>query len=95
MTLAWYGHLRNHCEPKMGYRRFSELGGRVVRVSPPGAGPSDWLLRAHPQLKIIQEVVTLGVFAPFAVCYMHQPLKLDYFWAGLCLMGAVYFIFRS
>ena len=47
------------------------------------------------QLKIMQEVITLGVFIPFAVIYMQQPVKLDYLWAGLCLMGAVYFIFRS
>ncbi|MHB8823169.1 MAG: DMT family protein, partial [Pseudomonadaceae bacterium] len=47
------------------------------------------------QLKIMQEVVTLAVFVPFSVLYMQQPLKLDYLWAGLCLVGAVYFIFRS
>jgi uncharacterized protein (DUF486 family) len=47
------------------------------------------------QLKVMQEVITLIVFVPFAVMYMGQPVKLDYLWAGLCLMGAVYFIFRS
>jgi len=47
------------------------------------------------QLKILQEVITLSVFVPFAVLYMNQPLKLDYLWAALCLMGAVYFIFRA
>jgi uncharacterized protein (DUF486 family) len=47
------------------------------------------------QLKILQEVITLTIFVPFAVMYMNQPLKLDYLWAGLCLMGAVYFIFRT
>ena len=47
------------------------------------------------RLKIVQEVVTLAVFVPFAVLYMDQPVKLDYLWAGLCLMGAVYFIFRT
>jgi uncharacterized protein (DUF486 family) len=47
------------------------------------------------QLKIIQEVITLLVFVPFAVLYMHQPFKLNYIWAGLCLIGAVYFIFRA
>ncbi|RYF45124.1 MAG: hypothetical protein EOO27_42015, partial [Comamonadaceae bacterium] len=47
------------------------------------------------QLKIMQEVITLTVFVPFAVFYMNEPLKLDYLWAGLCLVGAVYFIFRS
>jgi uncharacterized protein len=47
------------------------------------------------QLKIMQEVITLAVFVPFAVLYMGQPIKLDFLWAGLCLMGAVYFIFRG
>ncbi|OYY82528.1 MAG: hypothetical protein B7Y34_02575 [Methylophilales bacterium 16-45-9] len=47
------------------------------------------------QLKILQEVITLSVFVPFAVLYMHEPLKLDFLWAGLCLMGAVYFMFRA
>jgi uncharacterized protein (DUF486 family) len=47
------------------------------------------------QLKILQEVITLSVFAPFAIWYMHQPLKLNYLWASLCLFGAVYFIFKS
>ena len=47
------------------------------------------------QLKILQEVITLSVFVPFAVLYMKEPLKLDYLWAGLCILGAVFFIFRS
>jgi uncharacterized protein (DUF486 family) len=47
------------------------------------------------QLKIMQEVITLGVFVPFAVLYMRQPLKLDFLWAALCMVGAVYFMFRS
>jgi len=47
-----------------------------------------------PQLKIIQEVITLAVFVPFSIYYMNQPIKLDYLWAGLCMLGAVYFIFR-
>jgi len=48
-----------------------------------------------PQLKILQEVITLVVFAPFAVYYMRQPLKLDHLWAALCILGAVYFVFRK
>jgi len=47
------------------------------------------------QLKIMQEVITLAVFVPFAVYYMNQPMRLDFLWAGLCLLGAVYFIFRG
>jgi len=48
-----------------------------------------------PQLKILQEVITLVVFVPFAVYYMRQPLKMDYLWAALCIVGAVYFVFRK
>ena len=48
-----------------------------------------------PQLKILQEVITLTVFVPFAVFYMNQPIKLDYLWAALCMLGAVYFVFRA
>jgi uncharacterized protein (DUF486 family) len=48
-----------------------------------------------PQLKVLQEIVTLAVFVPFAIFYMRQPIKLDFLWAGLCLVGAAYFIFRS
>jgi uncharacterized protein (DUF486 family) len=47
------------------------------------------------QLKILQEIITLSVFVPFAVLYMHQPLRLNYLWAGLCLVGAAYFIFKT
>jgi len=70
----------------------------------PDRGPADHLERLHrigyavltlPQLKILQEVITLAVFVPFAMFYMHQPLKLDYLWAALCMVGAVYFIFRA
>ena len=62
------------------YRRLIKLGGRTLRLS---------------QLKILKEVITLSIFVPFAILYMDQPLKLDYVWAGLCLLGAVYFIFRA
>jgi len=48
-----------------------------------------------PQLKILQEVITLTVFVPFVLIYMRQPIKLDYLWAGLCMLGAVYFVFRK
>jgi uncharacterized protein (DUF486 family) len=48
-----------------------------------------------PQLKILQEVITLSAFVPFALFYMNQPLKLDYLWGAICILGAVYFMFRS
>ena len=58
-------------------------------------GPADQNGLTPRQLKILQEAITLTVFIPFVVFYMHQPLKLDYLWAGLCILGAVYFVFRT
>jgi len=97
MTWAWYGHLKT-------------LGARpwiVAALVSWGVALFEYLLQVPAnrigfaggytlaQLKIVQEVITLVVFVPFAVVVMQQPLKLDYLWAGLCLVGAVYFIFRS
>jgi uncharacterized protein len=97
MTLAWYGHLKN-------------MAGKpwlVAALVSWGIALFEYLLQVPAnrigyaagyslaQLKIAQEVITLLVFIPFAVFYMQQPLKWDYLWAGLCLVGAVYFIFRS
>ena len=95
MTFAWYAHLKN-------------LSGRpwyVASFVSWGIALFEYLLQvpanrigAHTlslaQLKIVQEVISLSVFVPFAILYMGQPLKLDYLWAGLCLLGAVYFVFR-
>lgn len=96
MTFAWYGHLKNlKSSPwiiaalvSWGIALFEYL----LQVPANRIGSTTMNLS---QLKITQEVITLAVFVPFAVFYMGQPLKLDYLWAGLCLMGAVYFIFRS
>jgi len=96
MTFAWYGHLKH-------------LGQRVWLVAALtswGIALFEYLLMVPanrigfselslPQLKIMQEAITLAVFVPFAILYMGQPVKLDYFWAGLCIMAAVYFIFRG
>ena len=96
MTFAWYGHLK-------------ELSGRawyVAALLSWGVALFEYMLQVPanrigytrltlPQLKIMQEVITLVVFAPFAVYFMRQPLKLDYLWAAFCMLGAVYFIFRS
>ncbi len=96
MTFAWYAHLKelNH-KPWLaavfiswGIAFFEYL----IQVPANRIGYTELNLG---QLKILQEVITLSVFIPFAVFYMNQPLKLDYLWAGLCLMGAVYFVFRS
>jgi uncharacterized protein (DUF486 family) len=96
MTFAWYAHLRDlRTRPIMfailvswGIAFFEYL----LQVPANRIGYTTLKL-AH--LKVLQEVITLAVFVPFAVLYMHQPVKLDYLWAGLCLVGAVYFIFRS
>jgi uncharacterized protein (DUF486 family) len=96
MTFAWYAHLKN-------------LSGKpwfIAALASWGIALFEYLLQVPAnrigygtmslaQLKILQEVITLSVFVPFAVFYMQQPLKLDYLWAALCIMGAVYFIFRS
>jgi uncharacterized protein (DUF486 family) len=96
MTFAWYAHLRN----------FASKPWYVAALVSWGIALFEYLLQVPanrigyttltlPQLKVMQEVITLAVFAPFAVLYMGQPLRLDYLWAGLCLLGAVYFMFRS
>lgn len=96
MTYAWYGHLKS-------------LGNKpwyVAALICWGIALFEYLIMVPAnrigytelnvaQLKIMQEVITLCVFVPFSVLYLQQPLKLDYLWAGLCLLGAVYFIFRS
>jgi uncharacterized protein (DUF486 family) len=96
MTFAWYAHLR-------------ELSGKpwyVAALISWGIALFEYLLQVPAnrigytelslgQLKILQEVITLSVFVPFAIFYMKQSFKLDYVWAGLCLLGAVYFIFRD
>jgi uncharacterized protein len=96
MTFAWYAHLKN-------------LAARpwyVAAILSWGIAFFEYLLQVPgnrigytrltlPQLKILQEVITLCVFVPFAVLYMQKPLKLDYLWAALCILAAVYFVFRS
>lgn len=96
MLFAWYGHLKT-------------LGGRpwyVAAIVSWSIALFEYLLQVPAnrigfqtlslaQLKIVQEIVTLAVFVPFALLYMRQPLKLDYLWASFCLVGAAYFVFRS
>ncbi|MEJ5990356.1 DMT family protein [Ramlibacter sp. PS3R-8] len=98
MTMAWYGHLRN----------LATAPWYLAALASWGIALAEYLLQVPAnrigfqqagfsigQLKIMQEVITLAVFVPFAVFYLKQPLKLDYLWAALCMAGAVYFIFRS
>jgi uncharacterized protein (DUF486 family) len=97
MTFAWYGHLKSLAgKPWIVAALISwgiALFEYLLQVPANRIGYAGGMSLA--QLKIGQEVITLAIFVPFAVFYMDQPLKLDYLWAGLCLVGAVYFIFRS
>ncbi|MBO1270549.1 MULTISPECIES: DMT family protein [Shewanella] len=96
MTFAWYGHLRT-----LGTKPWI-----IAALVSWGIALFEYLLQVPAnrigytvmnvgQLKILQEVITLSIFVPFSVWFLREPLKLDYLWAGLCLLGAVYFIFRS
>lgn len=96
MTFAWYAHLKNQAGKPWLIAAMVSWGiaffEYVLQVP---ANRIGYGVMSLPQLKILQEVITLSVFVPFAVLYMQQPLKLDYLWAALCILGAVYFIFRS
>jgi uncharacterized protein (DUF486 family) len=96
MTFAWYGHLRNLSDRKWYIAALVSWGIALLeylfQVPANRIGYTQFSLS---QLKILQEVITLSVFVPFAMLYMGAPFKVDYLWAGLCLIGAVYFIFRS
>jgi len=96
MTIAWYAHLKE----------LSAKPWYVAALLSWGVALFEYLLQVPanrvghtqmsvPQLKIMQEVITLSVFAPFSLFYLREPLKLDYLWAGLCMCGAVYFMFRN
>lgn len=98
MTFAWYGHLKNLATAPWYVAAFVSWGIALAeyllqvpanRIGYQQAGFT------VGQLKILQEVITLSVFVPFALIYLKEPLKLDYLWAALCMLGAVYFVFRS
>ena len=96
MTFAWYAHLRNLHDQKWYVAALESWGIALFEyLLQVPANRIGYTQLSIAQLKITQEVVTLSVFAPFAVLYMREPLKWDYLWAGLCLLGAVYFMFRS
>ena len=96
MTFAWYGHLKNMASKPWLVAALVSWGialfEYLLQVPANRIGHTEMSLA---QLNIMQEAITLTVFVPFAMFYMSEPFKLDYVWAGLCLMGAVYFIFRS
>jgi len=96
MTFAWYAHLRDLQHKPWLVAALASWGIALfeyllqVPANRLGYGPL-----SLAQLKVMQEIIALSVFVPFAVFYMHQPLRLDYLWAALCLVGAAYFIFRG
>ena len=96
MTFAWYAHLRNLSDRKWWIAALASWGIALLeylfQVPANRIGYTQFSLA---QLKILQEVITLSVFAPFAVLYMHQPLRLNFLWAGCCMVGAVYFMFKA
>ena len=96
MTFAWYGHLRGLASVPWYTAALASWGiaffEYMLQVPANRIGHGQWSVG---QLKIVQEVITLTVFVPFAVLYLKEPFKLDYVWAALCMLGAVYFIFRG
>lgn len=96
MTFAWYAHLRTMSHRTWVLAALTSWGIALFEyLLQVPANRIGYTALSLPQLKILQEVITLSVFVPFALLYMKQPMKLDFLWAGLCLLGAVYFIFRS
>jgi uncharacterized protein (DUF486 family) len=96
MTFAWYAHLKELSAKPWWVAALVSWGialfEYLLQVPANRIGYTDLSLA---QLKILQEAITLTVFVPFAVLYMNQPVKLDYLWASLCIVGAVYFVFRG
>ncbi|HEY7167762.1 MAG TPA: DMT family protein [Candidatus Binatia bacterium] len=96
MTFAWYAHLKNLSDRKWYIAALVSWGIALFEyLLQVPANRIGYTELSVAQLKITQEVITLSVFAPFALLYLKEPLKLDYLWAGLCLIGAVYFMFRA
>ena len=96
MTFAWYAHLKNLADRPWYVAAMVSWGSALFEyLLQVPANRIGYTALSLAQLKILQEVITLAVFVPFAAVYMRQPLKLDYLWAALCIVGAVYFIFRS
>ncbi|HEU4627757.1 MAG TPA: DMT family protein [Steroidobacteraceae bacterium] len=96
MTFAWYAHLRNLADKPWYIAAFVSWGIALFEyLLQVPANRIGYTQLSLPQLKMLQEVITLSVFVPFAAFYMQKPVKLDYLWAGLCMVGAIYFVFRS
>jgi len=96
MTFAWYAHLRNLSDRKWYVAAIASWGIALFEyLLQVPANRIGFTTLSLPQLKIMQEVITLSVFVPFAVLYMRQQLRMDFVYAGLCLVGAVFFMFRG
>jgi uncharacterized protein (DUF486 family) len=98
MTFAWYGHLKDLATSPWYVAAVASWGIALFEYLLQVPGNRIGFQQAQlsvGELKIMQEVITLSVFVPFSVFFLKQPLKLDYLWAGLCMLGAVYFIFRN
>ena len=96
MTFAWYAHLRNLGDRKWYVAALASWGIALFEyLLQVPANRIGYTAMTLSQLKILQEVITLAVFVPFAVLYMRQQLRLDFLWAALCLVGAAYFMFRG
>jgi uncharacterized protein len=96
MTFAWYAHLKQLSQKPWIIAALISWGIALFEyLLQVPANRIGYTVMTLPQLKILQEVITLTVFVPFVLLYMRQPLKLDYLWAALCMLGAVYFIFRK
>jgi uncharacterized protein len=96
MTFAWYAHLKELSAKPWWIAALASWGIALFEyLLMVPANRIGYTAMTLPQLKILQEAITLAVFVPFAILYMKQPLKLDYLWASLCIMGAVYFVFRG
>ena len=96
MTFAWYAHLKHMNQKPWIVAALISWGIALFEyLLQVPANRIGYTTLSLPQLKILQEVITLTVFVPFVIVYMRQPLKLDYLWAALCMLGAVYFVFRE
>ncbi|MDX1524766.1 MULTISPECIES: DMT family protein [Idiomarinaceae] len=96
MTFAWYAHLKNLAEKPWLVAAFASWGIALLEyLLQVPANRIGYEVMNLGQLKILQEVITLSVFVPFALFYMKEKLTWDYLWAGLCILGAVFFIMRS
>jgi hypothetical protein len=96
MTFAWYAHLKNLADKPWLIAAMVSWGIALFEyLLQVPANRTGHEVMSVGQLKIMQEVITLLVFVPFSVFYMKEKLTMDYFWAGLCLIGAVFFMFRS